>query len=86
MATYWHSTACSSPASSVRLHPGCASTLHDAIASGIPTHVCSVGWSSTLIAATLAQHISGGQPPVHANEVEVDGSGSGTGRILRCVY
>lgn len=67
----------------MRLHPGCSEALHTAITSGIPTHVCSVGWSSTLIAATLEQHVRGEQPAVHANEVQVDDDGTGTGQIAR---
>lgn len=66
----------------MRLHPGCARALAAALETGIPTHVCSVGWSSTLIAATLSLHVPH-RLTIHANEVEVDEHGAGTGGIVR---
>lgn len=39
--------------SAVALQPGCAQVLSQALATGIPTHILSVNWSSAFVAAAL---------------------------------
>lgn len=57
--------------------------------SGVESHIISVGWSARFIRAALAQPPSSLPPSiprsVHANEVEMDTAGKGTGRLTKSI-